>query len=225
MKHRAWISPIAAVALALAACADRPLRTPKLTPLTPTEKTMECPQIHLAIDRADTVRWLIRDDGGKLETSNARAARYAGNVALVPLSVLLSLGLKSFTPLVVGDGGNALLNAADGRIHELLRLKRARGCPSRATGLPGMDDLALLGELESVQARLDAGRGEEAELFKERTRLLDGLRLMPAPAAVPAALVTPGPAKDEKPAATADDHPQSSPPAKTLEAPLPRAGD
>jgi hypothetical protein len=159
----------------LAACADRPLGKPTLTPLTAVEKTMDCPQIHLAIDRADTVRWMIRDDGGKLETSGDRAARYAGNVVLVPLSVLLTVGLKSFSPLVIGDGGNALLNAADGRIIELLQLKRARRCEPRATSLPGMDDLALLVQLESVQA----GTASESVLFAERTKLLDALRVVP----------------------------------------------
>jgi len=202
MKHRAWISATAAVALALAACADHALRNPMLTPLTPIEKTMDCPQIHLAIDRADTVRWSIRDSGGRLETSNARAVRYAFNVIGVPLLVLAGINPGG----LAGDGGHAVLNAADGRIRELLQLKQSHGCPPRATGLTGMDDLALLGELASVQAKIDADRGEEAELFKERTRLLDGLRLVPAPAAVPAALISPEPAKDKKPAAT-DDYP------------------
>lgn len=198
MMHRAWISATAAVALALAACADRPLRNPTLTPLTASEKTMDCPQIHLAIDRADTVRWLIRDSGGRLETGNARVARYAVNVIVIPLSVLVMHPILGFAD----DGGHAVLNAADGRIRELLQVKHAHGCPPRATGLPGMDDLALRSELESVQAGIDAGRGEESELFKERTRLLDGLRLMPVPAAVPAASIGPGPAKDEKATAT-----------------------
>jgi hypothetical protein len=30
-----------------------------------------------------------------------------------------------------------------------------------------------------VQAQLDAGRGEQSELFKRRTELLDGLRVVP----------------------------------------------
>jgi hypothetical protein len=60
-----------------------------------------------------------------------------------------------------------------------------------------MDDIALLAELESVQAKLDAGSGEEGQLLKQRTRLLDGLRLVQAPAAVPGAR-----AKETSPAAT-----------------------
>lgn len=173
MNHQAWISATAALTRALAACADRPLRNPTLTPLTAIERTMDCPQIDLAIDRADTVRWLIRDSGGKLGTSGDRAARYVGNVILAPLSLLAR------SPLSIGDSGHAVLNAADGRIRELLQLKRAQRCQPRATRLPGMHDLALLVELESVQAQLDAGTADEAVLFDERTRLLDALRIVP----------------------------------------------
>ncbi len=107
---------------------------------------MDCQQIDLSIDRADTVRWLIRDDGGTLETSSHRSARYTGNVFVIPISLL------SYFPTYIGDGGHAVLNAADGRIRELLQLKRDRGCPARATALPGMDELAVLAELETVQA-------------------------------------------------------------------------
>lgn len=169
----------AAVAL-LAGCSYQPsLQHPKLPALVPIETTMDCRQVDHAIDRADTVRWVIRDDGGQLETSAEKGARYTGNVFLVPLSVL------SGFPVFMPDGGHAVLNAADGRIRQLLQLKRERGCPPRPSALPAMDDLALLRELETVQAQLDAGEGDEAALFKERTRLLDGLRVVPALTAAP----------------------------------------
>ncbi|RPI41054.1 MAG: hypothetical protein EHM59_20995 [Betaproteobacteria bacterium] len=61
-----------------------------------------------------------------------------------------------------------------------------------------MNELDLLSKLEPVQADIDAGRGEEDALFKERTRPLDGLRVVPAPA-VPEA---DAPAKEKEPAAT-----------------------
>jgi hypothetical protein len=168
------LTAVMTIGLLLGACTyQQSLRHPKLPPLVPIDRTMDCRQIDLAIDRADTVRWLIRDDGGSLETSGHKAARYAGNAVLIPISLI------SYVPAYIDDGGHTVLNAADGRIRELLQLKRDRGCPARATTLPGMDDLALLVELEAVQVQLDAGRGEQAALFGQRTKLLDGLRVVP----------------------------------------------
>jgi hypothetical protein len=164
---------VLAAALALPACSyQQSVRHPKLPPLVPIDRTMDCRQIDLSIDRADTVRWLIRDDGGSLETSGHKAARYAGNAILTPL-------LGGPIPTYIGDGGHTVLGAADERIRQLLQLKRDRGCPPRASALPGKDDLALLAELESVQGRIDAGDGEQGELFGQRTQLLDGLRVVP----------------------------------------------
>jgi hypothetical protein len=162
--------------LIVAGCAPykQSLVHPKLTAVGSMEKEMDCAQLDLALDRADTVRWLIREDGGRLETRSARAARYAANVVLaVPLSVLAR------QPIFFPGGGHSVLNAADVRICELLQLKRYRGCPARSTALPGKDDLMLLSELEPLQAMIDAGKGDEAVLLEQRTRLLDGLRLMP----------------------------------------------
>lgn len=99
------------------------------------------------------------------------------------------------------DRRGGVLSAADARIRELLQLKRARTCPPRATTLPGMNDIALLIELESVQAKLVSGSGDDVPLFQERTRLLDGLRIVPDPAPIPSASTSPGPAKNRKPAA------------------------
>jgi hypothetical protein len=165
-----------ALALTLASCVtyEPSIKHPTVAPPGSAEQKMDCAQIDVALDRADTVRWVIRSDGGELETSSDRAARYAANVVLaVPLSILLS------RPGYFPDGGHAVLNAVDGRILAMLQLKRSRGCPPRATALPGKDDLTLLGELEPVQAMIDAGKGDEGVLFEQRTRLLDGLRLMP----------------------------------------------
>jgi hypothetical protein len=180
MKHVTWTLAMPAAAALLAGCSYQPsLQHPKLPALVPIETTMDCRQIDHAIDRADTVRWVIRDDGGQLETGGEKAARYTGNFFLVPLTML------GGAPLYVRDGGHAVLNAADGRIRQLLQLKRDHGCPPRATTLPGTDDLALLRELEALQQQLDVGQGDEAALFKERTRLLDGLRVVPAATVAP----------------------------------------
>jgi hypothetical protein len=161
------------IGLLLGACTyQQSLRHPTLPPLVPIDRTMDCGQIDLSIDRADTVRWLIRDDGGRLETSGHKAARYAGNAVLIPISLI------SYFPTYIDDGGHTVLNAADGRIRELLQLKRDRGCPARVTALSGMDDLTLLAELETVQGQLDAGQGEQGELFRQRMTLLDSLRVV-----------------------------------------------
>jgi hypothetical protein len=180
MKHVTRTHGVLAAAALLAGCSYQPsLQHPKLPALVPIETTMDCRQIDHAIDRADTVRWVIRDDGGQLETGGEKAARYTGNFLLVPLSVI------GGAPLYMRDGGHAVLNAADGRIRQLLQLKRDHGCPPRATTVPGTDDLALLRELEALQHRLDAGQGDEAVLFNEGTRLLDGLRVVPTATAAP----------------------------------------
>ena len=162
--------------LALTVCSYQPsMRHPKLPALVPIDTTMGCPQIDLAIDRADTVRWLIRDDGATLETSAHRSARYTANFLLVPVSVL------AMNPMYLPDSGHAVLNAADERIRGLLQLKREHACPPRATAVPERDDLALLGELEAVQADFGAGRIEEEQLLTQRTKLLDNLRLVQLP--------------------------------------------
>lgn len=167
----------AALGLGLTACSYQPsMQHPTLPALVPIDTTMDCRQIDVAIDRADTVRWLIRDDGGNLETSSHRAARYTGNFVLVPVSVL-SGGL----PMMMTDGGHAVLDAADGRIRELLQLKREHACPPRATGASELDDLKLLGELEAVQADFGAGRVDEKQMLTRRTKLLDNLRLVQSP--------------------------------------------
>jgi hypothetical protein len=156
---------------------------------------MECPELDLAIDRTETVRWVIRDYGGTLDSGGARAFREATDLILG--SPLLLFGVFSPKYLLEHHSGHYALDAADGRIRELLQLKRARKCPPRITALPGTNDIALLAELEAVQAKLDAESGDEGQLLKERTRLLDGLRLMPAQAALPGAR-----AREKRPAAT-----------------------
>ena len=196
MTPRARILLAAAFAIALTSCTtwDPYLWHTRLKPLSSNEQTMECPAINLAIDRTETVRWVIRDHGGSLESSGFRGFREATNLILTSPLLLFGVSPKY---LMEHDSGHYALDAADQRIRGLLQLKRARGCPPRITASPGMDDIALLAELESVQAKLDAGSGEEGQLLKQRTRLLDGLRLVQAPAAVPGAR-----AKETSPAAT-----------------------
>lgn len=178
MKRASRASFAAALGLSLTACSYQPsMQHPKLSALAPIDTTMDCRQTDVAIDRADTVRWLIRDDGAKLETDAHRSVRYTANALLITAS-LLSLNPN---PPYLQDGGHAVLNAADERIRGLLQLKREHDCPARPTALPELDDLALLGELEALQSDFGAGRIEEEQMLTRRTRLLDNLRLVQSP--------------------------------------------
>jgi hypothetical protein len=172
----------AALLVALTACIrpDPYFMQTRLKPLSALEKTMECEQIDLAIDRADTVRWVLRDFGARLTSSGLRAFNEAGNL-IFGLPLLL-FGVSP-TELMEHGSGHYALDAADIRIRELLQLKRAHGCMPRATTRPGMDDVALLAQLELVEAKLAEKRGDENASLEERTRLLDGLRIVPPPAA------------------------------------------
>lgn len=168
--------------LASCGCAYRPtIQHPKSEPIKPEATAYDCGQLDAALLKTDTVRWVIRDDGGTLETSGHRAARYVGNIFLVPLS-FYALG-----PVYANDAGSAVLDAADHRILELLRLKRAHGCPAGITSEPGMTDLQMLEALEPLMP--DDGTPDRPALDR-RTALLDHLR---APLPPPAVASPPGP--------------------------------
>lgn len=158
----------------LAACSSyRPsVVHPKMKAPTAADIELTCAQIDLAIDRTDTVRWLILDDGGKLETEDETTARYLANTILIPLT---------WAP--ASDEGHAVLDAADRRLLKLLQLKRDRRCPARPTTTPGVDDLAFTAQLEDLMSRIDGAEGHTPELLRARMALLDGLRVLPAAAA------------------------------------------
>ena len=162
------------VCIASIGCAYRPMIKHQVAEaVRPEDASYDCSQLEAAILNIDTVRWVIRDVGGELETSGHKAARYAGNVLVIPLS------LGAGAPGYMADGGHAALNAADHRILELLRLKRARGCAAAATSEPGMTDLQMLQALEPL---MPANRGPDRQTLDQRTALLDHLRApLPAP--------------------------------------------
>jgi hypothetical protein len=89
--------------------------------------------------------------------------------------VPLSLGFG--TPGYLDDGGHAVLNAADHRILQLLRLKQVRGCPAVTTAEPGMSDLQMLEVLEPLMA---ATESPDRQSYDRRTALLDRLRSRPS---------------------------------------------
>jgi len=155
-------------------CAYRPMIQRPAEAVRPEYASYDCSQLDAAILKIDTVRWVIRDDGGELETSGHKAARYAGNFLMIPL--LLGAGGG---PFYMTDGGHLVLNAADHRIVELLRLKRVRGCPAAATSEPGMTDLQMLEVLEPM---MPATGSPDRQTYDHRTALLDRLRApLPAP--------------------------------------------
>jgi hypothetical protein len=161
---------IIVASLVSAGCAHRYLPTidhPMSHAVRPKEAALDCEQVDLAILKVDTVRWVIRDDGGTLETGGERASRYAANALLIPLS--MSIGAGGY----LGDPGSAVLDAADRRILGLLRLKRDHACPPRETTEPDMTDLQMLEALEPLMPE----KGElDRQTFDRRTSLLDRLR-------------------------------------------------
>lgn len=162
-------------------CVYRPMQHPMAEPVRPEDASYDCNQLDAAILKVDTVRWVIRDDGGRLETSGHKAARYAGNVLVIPLA------WGAGAPGYMKDGGHAVLDAADHRILELLRLKRARDCPAAATSEPGMTDLQLLDVLEPL---MPATGSPDRQTLNQRTALLDHMRA-PLPAPTESASPTP----------------------------------
>lgn len=171
-----WCGALLA-ALVSVGCAYQPtIAHPMAHAVRPEEAALDCGQLDLAILKADTVRWVIRDDGGTLETGGERTARYAANVIVIPLMLAGGGGY-------IRDHGSAVLDAADHRLLGLLRLKREHGCPPGATARPGMTDLQILEALEPLMP-------EEGDLDRQaldrRTALLDELRVPLATAADPA---------------------------------------
>jgi len=167
-------SPIARYSLcgvllfATVGCAYIPtIPHPKSEPFKPEATAYDCGQLDAALLKTDTVRWVIRDDGGTLETSGHRAARYMGNIFLVPLS----MGLGG--PFYAHDAGSAVLDAADHRILELLRVKRADGCPAGITSEAGMTDLQML---EALEPLMPVDGTPDRPALDRRTALLDHLR-------------------------------------------------
>lgn len=172
------LTATACVAL-LAACSYQPtIRHPSLAPAGPREAGLDCAQLGRAILKADTVRWVIRDDGARLLTDGEHAAVIAGNVAVLLLTTL------AMAPAAPGDFGETKLAAADERVISLLKLKRDHGCPAAPTSDPARSDLELLARLEAIDADLKAQAIEQRAALDERTRLLDGLvrEFSPAPA-------------------------------------------
>jgi hypothetical protein len=161
--------------LALTACSYQPtIRHPVLDDDVKAE-AYDCRQLDVAILKADTVRWVIRDDGGKLLTSQERAVRVAGNTALLVATTIATWDLL-LVPAAGGfsDGsGHAALDAADRHILELLHLKQERACSATATGDPGLTDLEMMAMLDPLME--PAARPERATLDR-RTALLDTLR-------------------------------------------------
>jgi len=154
--------------LACVGCAYRPtIVHPMSHPVRPEDAALDCDQLDGAILKADTVRWVIRDDGGTLESSGERGARYAANVIAIPL--LLAGGAPGY----IRDHGSAVLDAADHRILGLLRLKRDHGCPPAATSESGMTDLQMLEMLEPLMPEKGT---TDRDVLDRRTILLDQLR-------------------------------------------------
>lgn len=164
----------------LAACSYQPtIRHPTLSGAE-QEMIRDCASLDTAILKADTVRWVIRDDGGELLTAAAREARIAANVALMVATTIATWDLLLVPSLggIDDRSGHAVLDAADLRIVDLLRIKKQQACADRPTSRPGISDLQMLELLEPL---VDTARVPDRAALDERTALLDELR-EPVPA-------------------------------------------
>ena len=180
MKRAMPIGALLAGSLSLGACGyQQSVQHPRMALPTLAESEVSCPQLDRIIDRADTVRWVIRDDGGELESEAEQSARYTANVLIV--AATLAAGMPDY----LRDGGHGVQDAVDLRILALLLIKRERECRARPTAIAGLVDRAMAGELYALQARIEGEEGRAKPLLDERTRLLDGLRVLPPPGPAP----------------------------------------
>ena len=166
------------IAITLQGCQHRPtIQYPKLVDAGSIEGRFDCAALDDAVLKTEAVRWVMRQDGARLRSPDARAARTATDIAA---GVAASLACPlCFSPANLGDEGHAALDRADRRLLSLLKLKNAGGCDSRNTAIAGMSDLEMyevvVTALVSDEQRKPVNR-PIGELRAERMRLFDGLR-------------------------------------------------
>ena len=153
---------------------------PTLAEPGPTEVAFDCAALDDAILKTDAVRWVMREDGARLLSPDARAARATADAVT---AVVGAVGL--FVPVPgLGQEGHVALDRADHRLLALLKLKETKRCAARPTALPGVTDLELHDRVSAlIEKESQEGSSQVGELRAERTRLLDSLR--PAPSRPP----------------------------------------
>jgi hypothetical protein len=166
----------ACMSCVVSACVSRPgTRFPMLHAVGNPEKALDCGGLEDQIERADAVRWAIRESGVRLPASKRSLATEA---TVVVLEVATMVALQGACCVVggIGNGPQYSLARADERVEQLLRLKRDRSCRANPTGLSGVSDSDALDRLEGMARQYRAGEIRELAYLRQRTQLLDSLR-------------------------------------------------
>lgn len=171
---RASTFGVIVTSIALVSCAGKPqIRYPLLPAPGSKEKALDCATLTDLIEKADAIRWSIRDSGVAGPTGQ-------GHDALVAVGILAAVALVA-TGGVIPAGPDLsspayALTRADARIQKLLALKADKGCPASGTQRPGVSDLDVLASLKALDQSYQARAIKEKEYLRGRTELLDALR-------------------------------------------------
>jgi hypothetical protein len=177
--------------IALVSCASKPqIKYPLLPAPGSKEKALDCAALTDLIEKADAIRWSIRDSGVQGPTGKGHDALVA--VDILAAMAMLATGVPPFAPIPANSPAYAL-SKADARIQQLLAIKADKTCPPNNTGRPGVSDLDLLASLKALERGNRDGKIKQKELLATRTTLLDTLR-------DPASLQPPASAKSASPA-------------------------
>lgn len=134
----------------LASCAGTAkTKYPLLPAPGKAESALDCAGLADRIEKADAIRWSIRESGVKMPATSA-------NDALVAVSwIAIAASAFGGPPLVpVGNPEKAPVYAlarADARIEKLLVLRRDQSCPANPTAVAGVSDMDALAQLERLQ--------------------------------------------------------------------------
>lgn len=163
----------------IAGCAST---SPKMIyPLLPApgaiEQGLDCAALTDQLEKADAIRWSIRESG-------VRRPAGSGTNALVAMGYMLGVATLIVDPamapmLLSGPPSNTPVYAlarADTRIQKLLVIKAAKACPASTTSVAGVSDAELLGRLDALDQSYRAKQLKEKQLLIGRTQLLDSLR-------------------------------------------------
>jgi hypothetical protein len=160
--------------IALVSCASKPqIKYPLLPAPSTKEKALDCATLTDLIEKADAIRWSIRDSGVQGPTGKGHDALVA--VDILAAMTMLATGVPPFAPVPANSPAYAL-SKADARIQQLLAIKADNSCPANNTGRPGVSDLDLLAGLKALDQGNHDGKIKQKELLATRTTLLDALR-------------------------------------------------
>lgn len=171
---RAGTFGVILTSIALVSCAGKPqIRYPLLPAPGSKEKALDCATLTDLIEKADAIRWSIRDSGVAGPTGKGHDALVAVGI----LAAVASVAAGGMIPAGPDLSSPAYaLTRADARIQQLLAIKADKACPPGNTGRPGVSDLDLLATLKALDQSYQDRKIKQKELLATRTTLLDALR-------------------------------------------------